>query len=211
MRQGRLSSVRSLGCWGARFPHVLAREGIALLVFILVPGAALAQAGEQEGGAPDYARSGWSIGLGWAYGIQNFGDNRDALGLDFRVGYRTGRWVAVDMDFQYYEGFESNALRQNRKPFGGWALSANLKGYPLEGRFQPYGIGGIGALDVEADQSEREFLGRLGAGLDFHLLRNVVLNLETTYNWPLEIQDSSNGLQDLQFISIVAGAQYRFN
>ena len=200
MRQVGLSSVRS----ALRLP-------IALL---FMASAMSAPAIAQEEGVPDYARSGLSIGLGWALGIENFGDDAGASGsapgLDFRVGYRTGRWIAVEMDFQYYEGFDADALREDNDPFGAWALSGNFKGYPLSGRFQPYGIGGIGAVDFELDESKREFLGRLGGGLDFHLLHNVVLNLEAVYNWPLEIQDSSDGLEDLQFISLVAGGQYRF-
>ncbi len=203
MRKALWSSIR----FGVRASSILC------LALLLAP--ALASAQRDEPAEPgDYGRPGWSLGLGFAYGLENFkhvGHTASAPGLDFRVGYQMERYLAVIMNFQYLDGFQADALRAKGDSFGAWTVSANVKaGYPVS-RFYPYAMAGIGGFDAELDSAERDFLGRAGAGVDLYITDNIVLDLEAMYNWPLEVQDSSSGLQDLQFITLVFGTQYRFD
>jgi opacity protein-like surface antigen len=203
-----VTASRRLSARSPRFRTI----AIFVLAWLLLPAGVLAQPDEPH--PDDLVRPGWSVGLGFAYGLENFshvGKADSAPGLDFRVGYRFNRLLGLDLDFQYYDGFKANALRVKNNSFGAWALSVNLKaGWPI-GRFYPYGIGGIGAFDAELDQAERDFLARIGAGSDFLITRNIALTAEGTYNWPLEAQDSSNGLKDLEFASLVFGVRYLFD
>ncbi len=170
-----------------------------------------------------YAREGFYIGLGAQFALENFdkdpaidvpGNESDITaddggGVELRAGYRVNPYVAGEVLFQYYWGFEvrdrAGALAGQNDSFDGWTLTANAKLYPLLGRIQPYGLAGIGGIVFNEKQGEDSgFVARLGGGVDFYLTDRLVLDLEVAYLFP------ASPISELQFATFAAGLQYRY-
>lgn len=191
--------------------------------------AAPARAEEQ---APDYARRGAYVGMGALYAFENFDlpeipgvgtSVDDSWGFDARVGYRY-RYAALETQFQYYDEFTLDANGATAATINAQSFSANLKGYPLSGRFQPYGLAGFGFLRTSTDPTGNattraigealvadpgstavEFIGRFGGGLDAYVTPNIVMYVEGTYLIP------KTDLKDFNMIPLAFGVQYRFD
>jgi len=94
-----------------------------------------------------------------------------------------------------------------------FSVMFNVKGYPLTGRIQPYGVLGFGFNvariedTVGMGMSDTFFdVGfRAGAGVDIYATRSLVGFLEFSY-----FLAGFNDLEDFNFIPIVFGLQYRF-
>lgn len=185
----------------------------------------------------DYARRGLYLGAGASYIVNDFDlpeatatsggstvhlgvHSGDSWGAEGRVGYRVHPNVAVEGQLQYYDDFGidvqlaggPNASRQVLS-LDGASLMGNVKGYPLTGCIQPYGLLGIGLLWLRAEDTvgagftrdEVGFAGRIGAGVDGYVTRNLLLNLEASCLVP------SGDLRDFRAIPISVGLQYRFD
>jgi opacity protein-like surface antigen len=193
----------------------------------------------------DYDRQGAYVGVGFAYGLSNFGlgDVEDAVsgivgrpvelsagdapGFDIRGGYRLHPHIAVEGQFQYFTSFSMNIdrvgdLNVNEKfaDLDTFAFGANVKGYALTGRIQPYGLLGIGMMlatlnpRAEGVDSETDvvFGARFGAGADFYLTDNILLVAEVSYLLPTsdyKFGGEGPGVNGA-IIPVVVGAQYRF-
>ncbi len=161
--------------------------------------------------ADDYARESLYGGLGLIYAVENFDTSEfkpgstssNAWGIDVRAGYRFHPNIAGEVNFQWVNDFELTApgFKTNSSSR---TLTANVKGYPLTGRIQPYAVGGIGILyeQTKGRGSLQEFEGRLGLGIDFFITNNIVANLECAYGLPI------SDLNDYLFFPIVFGLQY---
>ncbi len=226
MRQGTCGKGRAIGIvW------------VALLagIFIGSPrayagsegdGAARKTSHRAYGGARDYARTGFFIGMGANYAWENFDiadeerrestplDSTNTWGFNARLGYRFHPNLAVETEVDYLQEFDLETPEgEARLRLDGFAVTANGKLFFLTGRFQPYALLGAGVLstNLEGDafthgrhQRRTEFVGRGGLGLDFYLLRDVVLDVEASYLLP------AGALRDYQMLSVSFGAQYRF-
>jgi opacity protein-like surface antigen len=166
-----------------------------------------------EPGAGDPGRTGWYLGAGATYALEQFRSGRadDSPGLKMLGGYRAHRHFAAELDVDYLNGFDVRA-DGDESHVRGVATTLNGKGYLTTGRIQPYGVAGLGGLYVSGiDRSLQNlfgvhggFLTRFGAGLDLYATDHLVVNAEATYDLP------TGAVSALRFVPITLGAQYRF-
>jgi opacity protein-like surface antigen len=173
----------------------------------------------------DLARSGPYAGLGlvWAapvfdldaseraLGGGGLGDS-PAFGLDLRGGYRFHPHFAAEADFQWISGMDITQAGHDLGEVSPWALTANMKAFILTGTLQPYAVGGIGIVHVKSDENVNlalpdgttGFGGRIGAGADYYLRPNIVLNVEFAAVLP------AGQLSRFRYLPLTFGTQYRF-
>jgi opacity protein-like surface antigen len=184
---------------------------------------------EPKAATPDYARSGPYVGMGLA--IASFTEAEEAdekellfllgyavdvsydtgVGLDLVAGYRFHPHIAAQVHLQYLpdtavtvDGIEF--LNLNVLTF-----TADLKGYLLTGRIQPYGLVGVGFMYLDLEETDfffavdfTDFAARLGGGVDYYFTENLVFNAEIGGVLP------TGTLEDLDQFTFSAGLQYRF-
>lgn len=183
------------------------------------PAAPPAPPAVMEEEEPDYARTGAYIGVGGNYAIEFFGGEGDgdlignSGGLKAFVGYRVHQNVAVQLRYDRYFGFDTDD-RGAAGDFGGeytaWALMADVKGYILTGRYQPYVIVGLGYIDFDSTNNRpvpdagSGFGMRYGAGLDAHVTENIVMSPEVAWLQPYGDAD------DLAALTVGAALTYKF-
>ncbi len=189
--------------------------GISVAVLLLTVGWASADDDDEETG---FQRPGWYVGAGGTYavedfsntGAQNFDDSGGVFGY---VGYRYNPYFATDLLFEWIDEFDDSMSKFDRV----YSITVNGKLYlpldellpPLE-RVQPYVLGGFGLLSRRekfaggVDDTEGRFTGRLGGGVDFYITDKLVLTGSAAYMLP------TAGLDDLNFVSLGFGIQYRF-
>jgi len=197
---------------------MLARAATALLAGLLcVPWPTIAAEDE-------HARPGFYLGVGGLFAITNFQlpsgggldfESTGSYGIDSRFGYRIHPMFAAEGQFQSYRRFELTTRQDGqdvgRTEIDGLSFSANGKFYPFVGTFkpsiQPYGLGGMGLLNLNADPgtSATDFMLRVGGGVDVYATPNLVLNFETS--WVLPTGD----LADFRIAPLAFGVQYRFD
>jgi opacity protein-like surface antigen len=91
-----------------------------------------------------------------------------------------------------------------------WNVSANAKGYILTGRFQPYGLIGLGygqaktAPVASTSIIDRGFVARFGIGTDLMVSEEVGLNLAASYLLP------TGKLSDFDYFTLQFGVVLRF-
>ena len=160
----------------------------------------------------EYARTGPYIGLGGVYAIELFdgGMNVDnSNGFHVRAGYRVHPHVAVEARYEHYLNFETDPLPGH---FEGWSVTANVKGFILTGRWQPYVLFGMGYLDINYPGPNRvgdarpgdDFAMRFGMGMDAHLTEHISIGPEIAYVLPV------GDAEDLDFLTIGLGLQFNF-
>ena len=184
--------------------------------FIFCLGLSLAILGSSvvyAGGSSDYSRNGVYIGAGGMYAIENFSDTGglsfdDSAGFNFRLGYRLHPHIAIEAEGERAIGFD---LKQATLDIETWMATLNAKVFAFTGRIQPFGIIGIGAMNAKADSpllissvNETDLAFRFGGGSDFYVTKNWVVNLEGSYVLP------TGDVQDVNYISLGGGLQYRF-
>lgn len=190
----------------------------------------------------DYERTGWFAGfkavsatefLDEAEEDKNIGEafepfnvrfemdnNNTSGGISFLAGRRCHPRFSVEIDFEWVDEFKGKitdtdtgklAAKVNFAPFVG---TVNLKGYFLTGRYQPYGLIGVGLMSIESDtrsstgakngQTTGLLAIRFGGGIDYYITRNWLLNLKADYLY------SATDIQTLDYLSIGIGFGYRF-
>ena len=169
------------------------RGAALVLAASLVLSAAAVASGQEEESEEDFGRRGWYVGGGFVYGFENFDFSEGkrltgvdvsasgSPGVDIRGGYRFNRWVAVEGNLDYFANFDICANGSTILNADAFSFFANAKGYPLDGRVQPYGLFGIGVLaaainydygyDYDDVESDAVFAVRLGGGLDVYVTR----------------------------------------
>lgn len=183
------------------------------------PAAPPAPPAVMEEEEPDYARTGAYIGVGGNYAINNFdglnplnGPTTDSVdnssGYFVRAGYRVHANVAVEARFEHFLGFETDPGPGHLE---GYAVTANVKGFILTGRYQPYVLFGMGYLDLNSpgnDQGDAiagdDFAMRFGGGLDGYVTENISMGPEVAYVLP------TGDASDLDMVTISLGLNYRF-
>ena len=190
-------------------PRAAAAAG--LFAVLAWAGAAIAQEAE---GASEYVRDGWYAGANWSMGIENWQETagssvENAQGLAGYVGWRFLENYGLDIQYEWFHEFQlaSPAVSANAHIF-----TFNLRYYVPFDRIQPYALAGMGLMQSSregsfgdlTDGASGNFAGRLGGGLDLYLTRNWVFEASAAYVVP------SGNLNQLEFFSLAAGFQYRF-
>jgi len=127
-------------------------------------------------------------------------------GYNLRLGYRFHPNIAV-------EAMAENAVGFDLKGFGGeistWTTTVNGKFFALTGQFQPYGLLGIGAMQLKdktpgPSLNDFDLALRYGAGIDTYITENLVFNMEVSYVHP------QGNVDDVNYVSLGGGIQIRF-
>ena len=167
---------------------------------LLVSGPSLAQE------MSEYDRSGFYAGVVGLGAIEtfDFGGFSNGGGFNIRGGYRVSDHLAVEMQFEYVDGFSGFGV-----DLEAWNLMANGKVFLLTGRSQPYGLFGIGVFEGKASAGglsidDTDFAIRVGGGIDFYVNDNIVLGPEIAWVKP------TGNMEDFSYLTIGAGLQYRF-
>lgn len=160
----------------------------------------------------DYARTGPYLGLGGVYAVELFDDQGSARtsnspGFYVNAGYRFHAHASAELRYEYYAQFDLDPGQINA-----WTTTVNLKGYLLTGRFQPYGLAGMGYM--HGDGSAGNFAGaahpsngfalRFGGGLEAYVTEHIFLGPEFAYTLP------TGSANDLDMFVVSLGAAYKF-
>ncbi|WP_300671123.1 porin family protein [Desulfoluna sp.] len=117
-------------------------------------------------------------------------DFDESVGFNVKLGYRISESLEAEIDYLYIDGFEGSVVGINAFEMDGYAVTANAKWYPGEGKVQPYCLAGIGIADLTASvdyqdihdsKSEWGTVFRAGAGVDAIVSENVVFFAEISY------------------------------
>jgi len=204
------------------------KSAIAVVALVcLLPAAGFAEP------ANEYARPGWYLGAGgtWAPHWWKAPDDElnarvitnNSFGFQVRGGYRINRWLATELEYEWLDGFDNEVDGSTIFKLRTHVITANAKFLcPGLGRFQPYVLAGAGVaiFDVidrnnqgnAVESGSTGFALRATAGLDFYITKNWLLNLEAGAVIPTNTLDvsGSNELEELFYVPIQLGVQYRF-
>ena len=160
----------------------------------------------------DYARVGPYLGIGGNFALENFnhGGNIDnSAGFHVRAGYRVHPNVAIEARYENYNNFEADP---GPGSYNGWSATANVKGFFLTGRYQPYALFGMGYLDMNYPGPNRnddpnpggDFAMRFGLGMDANITEHIAIGPEIAYVLP--VGQAAN----FDMITFALGIQYKF-
>ena len=214
------------------------RKLSAVLVIALafgVASSARADAGDEAAAAPEgdaaasvseaaadddepiYDRDGWYAGIGAGVAIETFehGSADDSGFVQVRAGYHFLRFASLDAQLEYTPKFKGGSGRYAGVDTATFGVLGNIKGYPTApwtGRFQPFGMIGLGwwwerqwGSAVNGVDQDGGFVARFGGGLDVYVTRNVVLTAEAAYVLP------TGHIGALNQVQIGGAVQYRFD
>ena len=152
--------------------------------------------------------------LGGVYVVENFGEKSNPNGSDYgdsggyqvRAGYRIRPWVAVEGEWEHDIDFQDDLEASI------YDLTVNGKFYvPLQSRFQPYaliGMGWVNGLNDSSVHEDESALGfRFGIGLDTYITKSIGIAAEVGYVLPVTGYLSDH---DFDTIPISLSAFYRF-
>ena len=209
-----------------------ARGGVALAAvgaaLALAPAAARAAVSEPDA----TSRSGFYLGLGASYAVENFSLTSDDLGMtailgpgvdpnyddsqgvDVQIGWRARPWLAVEFLYGFLEGFDSTAGVPSTE-IDSHLVTLNAKLFPCGGRIQPYGLFGIGTHIINSEvldpavrkpfETDAGFVTRVGGGIDYYATDHFVVELEGAY-----MQGSGGIVKDAEFGAFGLHFLYRF-
>jgi hypothetical protein len=134
-------------------------------------------------------------------------DFENTYGLNLRAGYRWHPNMATELEFEWLDSFELDQTASSGGVGEVWSVTANQKAFLSTGRFQLFGIfgmGAYGAADAEAagvntDPQGTGFGFRGGAGFNLYINEHFGLNLEGVYNWAV------GSMSDLRYTSFSWG------
>lgn len=215
-------------------------EAAAGAVLVSVVCASVALTEDEEVDPEDFARRGWFLGVAGSSAIETFEDDAerdfqkvlgpevnlsvdDSPGFNGRVGYRCHRRFAAEVETEWLSGFDADLTQPGvdqlaNVEFDPIVVTANVKGYLLTGRYQPFLLIGAGAMTADANlrdpvgliftginsESDNAFAMRFGGGIDLYATKNVVLSVDADYVLPF------GNLDSLDYVTIGWGIQYRF-
>jgi hypothetical protein len=198
-----------------------------ILAIGLGPSLAMAEPAEDY-----WKRPGWYVGIAGLYGFETFEKEikdelapigtasvKDSGGLNVSGGYRLNSWFAVDAAYEWMDNFKIKVSEGPERAYLDYAthsFTANAKFILPMWRVQPYLNLGIGAqywdLGFPFDNSDTgwSFLGRPGAGIDFFVNRNWVLNVQVNGNLATNALGGGSNINNLYYVSLGGGLTYRF-
>lgn len=196
---------------------------VGLLVFMLsLSVAASAEEDYDDEGSP-YSRSGVYVFLGGSAGIDQAAEDEledilgdvgvsDGLGFKTKLGYRSFPWLATELEVEYLQGIDVDFGGIDALELEYLTVTVNAKIYLPLGRFQPFGLLGVGLMNASFEDSlglgfEDDFTGgavRAGGGIDVYLTDHLAVTVDISYVLPTE------DVEDLDYLSIGWGLQYKF-
>ena len=140
-------------------------------------------------------------------------DVEDGFGFGLKFGHRFARHIAAEGHFEFIDEFDVSELGVDSADVETWALTANLRLYPVRGIIEPYALIGTGIMHARLEdelgqfRTERStgFVGRFGGGVDLRMSEFVSLNLEASYLAP-----AGDQVEDLDYVSVGWGLQFHF-
>lgn len=191
-----------------------------LTATLLVATTATSRAAEEASESPFGGRAPY-FSAGGVFAIENdshfAGDLSNSGGYDIRAGYDVHDMVAVELHWQSLVSFSRDSVDPvtgNSDPsVEARMLSLNGRVSPLDGRFQPYALLGMGWYNVQADRvpntlHESSFAMRFGLGLATFITNNFGFTLEAGYILPLSGELAGGNSFDI--IPITGMFFYRF-
>ncbi|MFN2426121.1 MAG: porin family protein [Candidatus Binatia bacterium] len=173
-----------------------------------------AESGPYGGTAPYFSAGG-------VYAIENVGGLAGSLsnsgGYDIRAGYTVHENVAVELEWQSLVNLSRDAqdpITGNDEPsLEARMLSLNGRFKPLTGRIQPYGLIGMGWVNVQADKvanhtHKSSFGMRFGLGVAAYITERTGVALEAAYILPLT--GTLGGGQSFDLVPITLSVFFRF-
>ena len=152
------------------------------------------------------------LGLGFSLASEKFdlpagvsADDTEALNL--LAGYRVDRNVALELEAEFLSEFDLDGAGGN---VDGVAVTGSAKLFlgADPNSIEPFLMLGLGFLDLDGphsiDANESDWLFHLGAGVDFPIARQTVLELRASYRFP------QGDLSDFEYWTLGANLQYRF-
>lgn len=200
--------------------------GLVMAAALVVTAAATAHADEEarpySGRAP-YASFGGVFAIennksSLGSGVSEYGELSDSGGYDIRAGYNFEKMFALEIQWQSLVSFKTDAVAPitgNDLPnVEARMLSLNGRVSPLTGRIQPYGLLGMGWVNVQADRTsvsvhESSFGMRFGVGVLGYITERTGVSLEAAYIMPLS--GSLGGGDRFALIPITASVFFRFS
>lgn len=168
-----------------------------------------------------FGRAGAYLSGGVGGAVETF-DNTGGIDFDSafligaRLGYRANRFLALEGTVDYsVTGFEFSS-GANEAEFEALLATGTLKLYPIDGRLQPFLLGGGGVLRIDPEcksggttvacpvSEEMDFAGRIGGGIDVYVFKNLAVSGEVAYVIP------TGDLEDASFVTFGAYAMIRF-
>ena len=136
----------------------------------------------------------------------------DSKGFNARFGYRVFPWLALELHGDYYGDYNIELLGVDAAELGGWSASLIGKFYPFTGRHPAlsarrrriHGGRSPDQLGLGLSEDSSGSVAQGGLGVDIYLTRHIVLNLESSYAFPM------GGVENLDFWAVRGGVEYRF-
>jgi len=204
------------------------------LVVVLV-GSALAPrvASAGDDGDADFARGAGYVGVGGSRVFDFIEDSLDDIpvltdievddiwGVNGRVGYHLTSWLALEGEYEWLDDIHAHLGSLTIAHIGTQLATANVRLiWPL-GRFQPYLLGGAGAMFLNTrgivglDVDRSAFVGRVGLGIDVYLTKSVFVEvgadaLLTDARISLDTPFGSVSEDGPVFVTLQFGLGYRF-
>jgi hypothetical protein len=122
-------------------------------------------------------------------------------GFALKGGYRFLPWLAAELDYEYLDEFDTKINKIDMQ-----TLTVQGKFNPLAGRFQPYGMVGLGYgwADARYGGSDSDYLWRGGLGIDIYLIQMLAVFGEIAYTAP------QGDLEDLPYATANIGVLFKF-
>jgi opacity protein-like surface antigen len=215
-------------------------EAAAAAALVGVVCSSIALTAEDEVDPEDFARRGWLVGVAGSYAFETFEDEAerdfqkvlgpavnlstdDSPGFNGHVGYRCHRRFAAEVETEWLHGFDADLTQPGvdqlaKVEYDPIVVTANVKGYLLTGRYQPFLLVGAGAMTAETkirnpvglaftgidSESDNAFAMRFGGGIDVYATKNVAVTVDVDYVLPF------GNLDSLDYVTIGWGLKYRF-
>lgn len=140
-------------------------------------------------------------------------DVKNAEGINAVFGKRAIEYLAVELQFEYADGFQFTDEDGDDFDLKVYTTTMNAKVFPFhnllrgvnEGRIQPHLLGGFGIMvtkDLDIDTGAAMTF-RAGAGLDYFINDKWAFNVKTSYVHPVGLLDG------LSFITTSVGFSYQ--
>jgi hypothetical protein len=162
------------------------------------------------------------------FGVAVNVDLEDSGGVNAVAGYRVASFFAIELEYEWVSEYDVELSSVVGYSIEGHTLTANTKWIIPFWRIQPYFLlgGGLAISDVSIDSTTKAFLdlaginlddgtnakpaGRAGLGFDLYITENILVNTEVGVVLTTLKEPDLDDLEDLNYMSIQAGLQYRF-